>query len=395
VSYTLRGRIDSRLAAALGPAVAAAALALVLHRWWPVEVAALMTAVGVALDLLLYDRVLDYQPAWAALPLGALELGVVTALAYAIDLRAPLDGAVAFFCGAWLLAQALGHAVYPLLRLSYGDDGGELGRPGATAAAVLVSLFLAAGGVAFATRPPVVTLAAGVHQGPLVVDRQEVLVGKPGAVVRGGIVVRASGTVVRDLTVVGGENGISVVGAERVRLERVRVVGARLDGIHARFAGVEIRDCSVTSTGRYTQGIDVSYAAGRGMSMIEGCDVSGGQDGIVTHGEPMVDVVGNRVHGTRMHGIAMTEMSMGAVTGNTVSGALGVGIFCGDHSMCEIARNVVAGTRADRASGDTTRQGVGIEAHDGAEATLGANTLVGNPIRTAAYVGARLARGRP
>ena len=66
MSYTLRGRIDSRLAGALAPAVVAAILALVLHRWWPVEVAGLMVGVGLALDLLLYDRVIEYQPGWWA-----------------------------------------------------------------------------------------------------------------------------------------------------------------------------------------------------------------------------------------------------------------------------------------------------------------------------------------
>ena len=40
-----------------------------------------MVGVGLALDVLVYDRALDYQPGWLALPLGALELGLVTALA--------------------------------------------------------------------------------------------------------------------------------------------------------------------------------------------------------------------------------------------------------------------------------------------------------------------------
>ncbi|HET8605617.1 MAG TPA: right-handed parallel beta-helix repeat-containing protein [Gaiellaceae bacterium] len=383
MSYTLRGRIDSRLAAALGPALAAAALALVLHRWWPVEVAALMVGVGVALDLLLYDRALDYQPAWTALPLGALELGAVTALAIALDVRAPLPEAIGFFCGAWLLAQVLGHAVYPLLRLSYGDDGGELGRPGATSAAAVAALFLAAGGVAFATRPPVVTLSAGVHRGPIVIDRQEILQGKPGAVVRGGIVVHADGVVVRDLTVVGGENGIAVFGADRVRLEHVRVLGARLDGIHARLSGVVVRDCTVSTTSRWGQGIDLSYTAGRGMSAVEGCDVSGGREGIVTHGIDMAEISGNHVHGTSLRGIAITEMTMGEVSDNDVSGAHGVGIYCGDHSLCTIRRNVVAGTR-----------GVGIQSFFYAEATLEDNTLVGNSVPTSAFANALLERSR-
>jgi hypothetical protein len=50
VSYTLRGRIESRLAAALLPALVAAALAGVIGEWWPVEVEGLMVAVGLALD---------------------------------------------------------------------------------------------------------------------------------------------------------------------------------------------------------------------------------------------------------------------------------------------------------------------------------------------------------
>ena len=191
MSYTLRGRLESRLVAALSPALVAAILALALHRWWPLELAGLMLAVGVALDLVVYDRLLDYQPGWAALPLGALELAVVAALAYGLELGAPLASAVAFFAGAWLLQQVLGQAVYPLLRLSYGDDGGELGRTGVASAAALGAVFLAAAGTAYATRPPTLTLSAGVHQGPRVLDREQTLVGEDGAVVRGGIVAQA------------------------------------------------------------------------------------------------------------------------------------------------------------------------------------------------------------
>ena len=58
-------------------------------------------------------------------------------------------------------------------------------------------------------------LAAGVHQGPLVITRREMLVGEPGAVVRGGIVVRANGVAIKNVTVVGGENGITVDGVSR------------------------------------------------------------------------------------------------------------------------------------------------------------------------------------
>jgi hypothetical protein len=122
-----------------------------LREWWPVELAALMAGVGVALDLQLYHRLLPYQPGWVALPLGALELGVVMALALVLGIGAPLWAAVAFFVGAWTLAQLLGHAVLPLASPSYAEDGGELGRPGA-AVTVAVAVALAAAGVVLVAR---------------------------------------------------------------------------------------------------------------------------------------------------------------------------------------------------------------------------------------------------
>jgi hypothetical protein len=383
VSYTLRGRLESRVVPGLVAATVAAVLALTMHRWWPVELAMLMIAVGLALDVALYDRVLDYQPGWAALPLGALELGVVMGLAILLGAQAPLAGAIGFFVVAWLVGQALGHAILPRLRLSYADDGGEVGPAGIPAGLALAALFVAAGGVAFATRPPTVTLSAGVHQGPLVIDREEILVGKPGAIVRGGIVVRHSDVTIRNVTVLGGVNGITVEWAKRVKLEGVRVIGASMDGIHVRFSQVMISDCAVTVAGPNAQGIDISYSGFQGMGAVEGCDVSGGREGIVVHSS-MIMVTRNHVHGTSMHAINMSEMSMGEVARNSVSGARGVGVYCGDHSDCDINRNVVVGTRPD-GTNNTAQAGVGIESNYYAEAELHDNVLVGNPDPTAVF----------
>jgi len=390
VSYTLRGRLESRLAAALGPALFAAVLGLALHRWWPVEVAALMIAAGLVLDAALYDRVLDYQPGWLALPLGALELGIVTGLAIALGVRAPLGAAIAFFCGAWVLAQLLGHAAYPLLRASYGDDGGELGRAGTAAAAVLGAVFLAAVGTAWATQPPTVTLRAGVHQGPIVLDHSQKLIGRPGAVVRGGIVVRASDVTIRGVSVVGGEHGIDVEDARRVTIENVSVSGAAQDGIHVRHAQVTIHDCTVDSGANpWAQGIDISFAYDLPMSDISDCVVTGGREGIVTH-SVQVMLMGNRVRQTTLRGIAMTEMSMAMAEHNDVHGALGVGIYCGDRSMCEVEHNVVSDTRPDTESSDVTRDGYAIVSWWDSDLELGDNTLVGNRHGAAAFANATI-----
>src|SRR5207245_8762726 len=118
VSYTLRGRIESRLAAVLVTLAAAAVLAGVERTWWPLELAALMAAVGVTADVVVYDRLLDYQPGWLALPLGAAELALAMICPRAPGVSAPLGPALALFAGGWLVAQVLGHAVLPLVRLT-------------------------------------------------------------------------------------------------------------------------------------------------------------------------------------------------------------------------------------------------------------------------------------
>ena len=100
-------------------------------------------------------------------------------LARLLQVEAPLPARSAF-AGSWLLAQALGHAVFPLARLSYGKTAASSAvGPGAAATALVV--LAAAGGVAWATQPPVVHLSAGVHQGPLVLDHSQHLIGEPGA----------------------------------------------------------------------------------------------------------------------------------------------------------------------------------------------------------------------
>jgi hypothetical protein len=392
VSYTLRGRLESRLAVLALPFFVACVLALALQEWWLVQLFGLMAAVGLALDLAVYHRLLAYQVGWLALPLGLLELALTVGLALALDVAAPLEPALAFFAGSWVVAQLLTHAGLPLARLSYAEDGGELGRGGRVLGVAAPVAAAAVLGVAWATQPPTIHLAAGVHDGPLVLDRAQTLIGEPGAVVRGGIRITADDVEVRDVAVVGGEYGFEIRDADRVVLDGVSVIGASLDGIHARRSAVTIRDCHVRAlAGPRTQGIDISFGMGSGHTLVEGCTIVGASEGIATH-FAHVDLRENRITDTGLRGIAMTEMSMGEIEGNEVVDALGVGIFCGDYSECEIDRNLVRGTRADTASALRTRQGYAIQAHYGASASVGSNTLVGNARGPAAFLNSEIVR---
>jgi hypothetical protein len=385
VSYTLRGRVDSRLAALLPVLVVAVAL----HRWWAIELVALMAGVGLALDVEIYDRVFDYQPGWVALPLGALELGILMAIVRVVGTGAPLWPAIALFAAGWVVAQLLGQVVLPWLRLGYAQEGGELGRVGVAVTASAAALLVALGGFAYAQRPPVVHLHAGLHRGPLVITRREILQGEPGAVVRGGIVVAANGVTIRDVTVVGGVNGIAVEGVRGTKLERVDVSGAKLDGIHVRRAAVAIRDCAVDMLGNpHGQGIDVSFNSDKGDTVVEGCTVVGGLEGIVVHSSNAM-LARNTVTRTTLHGIAMTEMSMGMVERNEVRDATGDGIVCNDYSMCMVERNVVVGMRP-APNGDLWAAGYGILASYYADAEVRDNHVVASRGGIGAVYGSRI-----
>jgi Right handed beta helix region len=390
VSYSLRGRVDSRLAALLPVLLGASVVAGALHHWWPVELVALMAAVGLALDLEVWHRLLPYQPAWAAVPLGAVELGGLMAIVYGFHLHAPLLPALALFGAGWLASVVLAQAGFPLLRLGYAEDGGELGGVGAMAAVAVVLAFSGSAATWYARLPPVVHLGAGVHRGPLVIAHREVLQGDPGAVVRGGIVVAHDDVEIRNVTVVGGENGITVEGVRGTVLDGVTVQGAKLDAIHVRLAGVVIRNCTVDMLGnRLGQGIDISFNMGKGMSMVEGCTIVGGMVGITTHSS-MTEIVHNRVSRTTGQAISVAEMSMGRAVDNQIRDALGVGLSCDDQSMCMFEHNTVVGTRADRRSGDPTRRGFGILASFYSEADLWQNSLAANPVAAGAVTSSTL-----
>ena len=392
MSYTLKGRIESRLAAALLPFLAAAVASIALASWWPLELAGVMVGSAVALDTLLYHRLLPYQQGWLALPLGLLELGVTMGLVRALGIEAPLTPALWFFAGSWLVAQLLTHAGLPLLRLTYAEDGGELGRGGVALTAAAPLALGAVLGVGWLTLPPLVHLSSGFHEGPLVLDSPLRLVGEAGAVVQGGIVIRSDDVSVRNVTVVGGENGIDVDLSHDVVLDDVRVIGSTIDGIHVRRSHVTIRDCEVASlASEYGQGIDISFSFDREPSLVEGCSVHGAWEGIVSHSSRL-RLVDNTVRASTSRGIAVTEMSMGTVDRNTVESARGIGIFCGDYSMCEIERNRVSGTTPDHTTGDAMRAGYAIQAHFYAQADLNDNQLEDNAQDYGAFAGGRFGR---
>ena len=291
-----------------------------------------------------------------------------------LGIMAPLRWALVLYAIGWVAAQLCAQALFPRARLEYGEAGGELGRGGGLTAVAVAAVVVGGLGAAYATRPPTVHLH-GTVQGPLVIRHPETLTG---GTVLGGIVVRSNKVTIRHVTVVGGENGIDVEHASHVMLDHVRVLHVTVDAIHVRDAGIMIDNCTIADpSGPWVQGVDISYSMGRAMSMVSHCTIAGVREGIVTHSSA-VDVMSNHILDTTLRGISLGEMSMDMASGNEVSAALGVGILCEDHSMCQIEHNIVGGTRVD-GNQDLARQGIAIEAQYFAQAQLKNNTVLASP----------------
>ena len=191
----------------------------------------------------------------------------------------------------------------------------------------------------------VIELGEGRHA-PFVLDVVATVRGRPGAVVGGGVRVAAEGARLEGLEVVGGEGGV-LVEADHVVLDGVVVRGAELHGIEVVEGSATIRDCRVSGmTSPWAQGVEVRNSLTRPRSVVTGCTVEGGQEGIVSH-VSRVEVLDNHVSGTTLRGIAVTEMSEGLVEGNTVTGVIGVGLYCGDMSHCELRHNRVSDVTAN------------------------------------------------
>jgi len=222
----------------------------------------------------------------------------------------------------------------------------------------------------------VLHLRPGLYSGPIVLRRPVTLIG-PATIVGGtdrpAITITASKVNLAEISVMGGETGIFITHAVSVRLENVRVTGAVRRGIDISQSSVQLHRCEVTQlVSAFAWGIGVVNSMGWAPTTIEGCTITGGQEGIASHAST-VFIRDNEVRSTTLRAIAVTEMSQGDVDQNRIEQVVGTGLYCGDHSVCNMRDNRVRGASAQLDTPIAWNAGYGAVVLYGADAYFRGN----------------------
>jgi hypothetical protein len=125
---TLLGRLQTRIAVLVLPALIGLVLSLVLDEWDWLALIGIYLVMGAVLDIAIYNPIASWQPPWLTGVLGLAEFVLLLVLALVLGLDIPVWQAAIYYVAVWLIAQAVRIAVLPLIFLTRLEDGGEL-RP--------------------------------------------------------------------------------------------------------------------------------------------------------------------------------------------------------------------------------------------------------------------------
>lgn len=171
---TPTGRLHTRVATIIGPAILGVVLSLITGHWDWLALVGVYLMLGIFLDSLVYSWLLKYQPPFVAIVLALSEFGLLLVLTGILNDKAgglshiTIPEAAAFYWGCWILAALTKIVILPIASLTYIESAGEFRTTEWSVPPPLEALpILASSAEAKAGPGPVLREASGVHARPL------------------------------------------------------------------------------------------------------------------------------------------------------------------------------------------------------------------------------------
>jgi hypothetical protein len=128
---TVLGRIQTRVAILVGPAILGTILSIATGKAGFIVLIGLLLLLGVTLDVAFYPFVIKWQPPWLTFLLGVNEFVLLYLLAHFLNLGGISDvQAVWFYWVSWSMAIVTKVVILPIISLTWIESGGEFRRTG-------------------------------------------------------------------------------------------------------------------------------------------------------------------------------------------------------------------------------------------------------------------------
>lgn len=134
---TILGRVETRVAVVVGPALLGLLLSLItLNPGWIVAIGVYLQ-MGVILDTTLYSWVIRWHPPWLTGVIAVSEFVILAVLLATLEVPLSFAQALVLYWVSWGIAVATKIVILPLVSLSWLENGGEFRQTGWTIPAEL------------------------------------------------------------------------------------------------------------------------------------------------------------------------------------------------------------------------------------------------------------------
>jgi hypothetical protein len=122
---TILGRVQTRTAILVGPAILATVASLVSGKEGFIVLIGVYLLMGVALDIAVYPLIIKWQPPWLTGVLAVGEFVILYVLGQVLKVGLTPAEAIVLYWVSWVVAITTRIVVLPIVSLSWIENGGE------------------------------------------------------------------------------------------------------------------------------------------------------------------------------------------------------------------------------------------------------------------------------